>query len=221
MEKYMEETISKRLNALIEEGKRLEPTIGDDLIVRRDKASECQAWIASSINLIETIAIPNSGYHKDIERTHQHEHWKHGVPRPVFQQVLGILISAQQEWEQGLLRKIEYIIVAEAFDDFLDHAAKFHRGNKITESAVLAAVVLEDTTKKIARKNGIDPSGKSLDELIDELSKTGVITPVKAKRFKGFSGVRNSALHAEWDQIDVKDVGELIKGIREMIEQYL
>jgi len=47
------------------------------------------------------------------------------------------------------------------------------------------------------------------------------ITPVKAKRFKGFSGVRNSALHAEWDQIDIKDVGELINGIREMIEQYL
>ncbi len=217
----MEETISKRLEALIEEGKYLEGELIDDYVVARNQSSQYQAWITSSVNLIEIISVPSSGYHKEIERIQKHEYWKAGVPTPVVRQVLGILISAQKEWGQGLLRKIEYIIAAEAFDDFLDHAASYHKGNKKIESAVLAATVLEDTTKKIARKNGIDPSGKSLDELMDELSKAGVITPVKAKRYKGCIGVRNSALHAEWDQIDIRDVGELISGIREMVEQYL
>ena len=48
---------------------------------------------------------------------------------------------------------------------------------------------------------------KSLDPLIDELVKNEVITPVKAKRIKGFAAVRNHALHAEWEEFDIKDVG--------------
>ena len=48
-----------------------------------------------------------------------------------------------------------------------------------------------------------------------------MFTPVKGKRVKGFASVRNHSLHAEWDKFDIQDVGELIKGIRELIDQFL
>jgi hypothetical protein len=133
----------------------------------------------------------------------------------------GVLNSALEEWKAGLLRKIEYIVVAETFDDFLDHATQFHKGNKKIESSVLASVVLEDTVKKIANKNDIDPKGLSLEILINELIKKDVFTPVKAKRIKGFASVRNHSLHAEWEKFDIQDVGGLIKGTRELIDQFL
>jgi uncharacterized protein YutE (UPF0331/DUF86 family) len=223
----MNELISKRFDVLIEEGKHLETKLprtkngSIELMIDSPRVSLYEAWLTSAINLVHTIAPLKSSYLQEIERIRQNENFKYGFPCLVFQQMLGLLSSAKQEWTQGLMRQIEYVIAAETFDDFLDHAANYHKGNKKTEASVLASAVLEDTVKKISRKNGVDPSGKSLDELIDELTKTEVITPVKAKRYKGYSGVRNSALHAEWDQIDIKDVGELINGVREMIEQYL
>ena len=85
----------------------------------------------------------------------------------------------------------------------------------------MARAVLEDTVKRIARKNDIESKGKSLEPLINEIIKAGIFTPVKGKRIKGFSGVRNRALHAEWDDFDIKDVGELISGVRELLDTYL
>lgn len=63
--------------------------------------------------------------------------------------------------------------------------------------------------------------GKSLETIIDELTKKNICTPVKAKRIKGYSAIRNKALHAQWNDFDIRDIGELIKGTRELIETFL
>ena len=97
----------------------------------------------------------------------------------------------------------------------------YHKGNRKTEASVLASAILEDSVKKIASRHGIKTGGVSLDPLIDELVKAGVFTLVKAKRVRGCAAVRNHALHAEWDEFDIRDVGELIKGTRELIEEFL
>lgn len=45
--------------------------------------------------------------------------------------------------------------------------------------------------------------------------KKNVFTSVKSKRIKSFIAITNKALHAQWDELDIRDVGELIKGARE------
>ncbi|MCH8027331.1 MAG: hypothetical protein IID63_04330 [candidate division Zixibacteria bacterium] len=133
----------------------------------------------------------------------------------------GILDSLEQEWEWGFLGHMEYVYVAETFDQFLDIAQDYHKANKKIESAVLASAVLEDTIKKICKKNKIDVKSKTLDPLVDELVKRNVVTTVKAKRIKSHTAIRNHALHADWDEFDIEDVGSMIKGIRELIDQKL
>ena len=118
----------------------------------------------------------------------------------------------------GLMRKAEYVFVSTTFDDFLDHASEYHKAGKKLESSVLASAVFEDAVRKLAQKHGISESGRSVDTLIDELTKSGALTSVKAKRVKGFGGVRNKAFHAQWDEFDIRDVGELINGTRELVE---
>ena len=76
-------------------------------------------------------------------------------------------------------------------------------------------------SKKISQKNELTEKGKSLEIIIDELTKKNIFTPVKAKRIKGYAAIRNKALHAQWDDFDIRDVGELTKGTRELIETYL
>lgn len=223
----MKETISIRFDTLIEEGKRLEESIRGSLLrgpsdmLDNSRVTEYQAFISSSANLIKSISRPASPYYEQIDSILQHEHLAWGVPIVVFQKVLGLLISAKQEWDYGLIRQIEYIFVAETFDDFLDHADSYHKGNKKIEAAVLASAVLEDTIKRIARKNGVEPRGLLLEQLIDELVKADVFTPVKAKRVQSFSGIRNSVLRAEWDDFDIRDVGQLIDETRELIMEFL
>jgi hypothetical protein len=140
------------------------------------------------------------------------------VPYHVIQKLLGLLDSVLEEIQRGLLRKAEYIFIASTFDDFLDHASEYHKANKKIESSVLASAVFEDSVRKLSAKNALKESGVALDALIADLVKMGVLTAVKAKKIKGYSAIRNKALHAQWDDFDIRDVGDMIKGTREILE---
>ena len=128
--------------------------------------------------------------------------------------------SAVYDWREGLLRRIEYIFAAETFDDFLDHADKYHKANKKAEAAVLVSAVLEDTVKKIARRNNVNPS-RTLDPIINDLIAANVFTEPEGKRVRAFADLRNKADHAEWDGFDIKDVGKTIEGVRDLIGHHL
>lgn len=222
----MEAQILERLTALTETGRKLlgqrgsdgdhpQYWVGDHLI------PEAQAWITSVASLATLLAPPGSYFLDEVKRITSNENLKAGVPWSSVQKVLGLLLSLNEEARQGLLRKIEYAVFATAFDDFLDHAEAFHKGNMAREAGVLAAIVLEDTIKRIAAKNNILSAGLSLEQLVDALVNAQVFTLVKAKRVKAYAGVRNPALHAEWDKFDIRDAGELIAGTRELIEHFL
>lgn len=179
---------------------------------------ELQAWVASVANLFRIIATPDTYFYQECERILQDQGLRNGVPYHVVQKLIGLLDSVQEEIEHGLLRKAEYIFVASTFDDFLDHADEYHKAGKKIESSVLASAVFEDSVRKLATKGGLSESGIGLDALVDTLAKANILTAVKAKRMKGYSAVRNKALHAQWDSFDIRDVGEMIKGTREVLE---
>lgn len=222
----MDLKIKARLDALIERGNQLNRHIprgeyGPQYWIKDEQLAEFQAWLSSAANVILAIAPTNSPLAQQVTSLMIHEDLKNGLPSHVVLKMQGVLASAREEFEHGMLAKIEYIVAAATFDDFLEHATGYHKGNKKIEASILASTVLEDTVKKIAGKNGIAIAGVSLEPLIDDLVKAGVFTPVKAKRVKGFAAVRNHALHAEWDKFDIRDVGELISGTRELLEQFL
>jgi hypothetical protein len=179
---------------------------------------ELQAWISSTANFFRLIATPDTYFHQECKRVVEDEQLSRGVPTISIQKLLGLLQSASEEMAAGLMRKAEYVFVATTFDDFLDHASEYHKTGKKIESSVLASAVFEDSVRKLAQKHTIAEAGRSMEALIDDLAKSGVLTSVKARRVKGFSGVRNKALHAQWDEIDLLDVGDLIKGTRELVE---
>ena len=222
----MQDKICERFNELLREGAELVQNLpkdphGSEPWVRNEEIPKYQSWLSSVSNLIRTVTKNDSYFSEECTRLITHELMGHGIPTQIIQKMQGLLSSAKEEWSKGLLRKIEYVISAATFDDFLDHAAEYHKGNKKIEASVLASAVLEDTMKKVALKNGIKTDKLSLENLIEELVKKDIFTLVKSKRVKGYAAVRNQALHAEWDKFDVKEVGELIKGTREIIEEYL
>lgn len=218
--------LTERIQALLQQGavelsRQGGDQYGPDHWVNSGYISEVQAWMTSTANLITLAAPPGSYFREELARITGHKELEKGAPWAIVQKMHGLLAALNDEASHGLLRRLEDTVFAAAFDDFLDHAEAFHKANKAREAGVLAAIVLEDTIKRIAAKNGVNASGLTLEPLVDALVKVGVFTAVKAKRVKAYAGVRNPALHAEWDKFDIRDAGELISGTRELIEHFL
>jgi uncharacterized protein YutE (UPF0331/DUF86 family) len=216
----MYEQLLERIEKLIAEGEgAVRSNSREDHWVR--DVVTTQAWLASAANAIQQIAPGPGIYSDELHRHTTGAEMRHGIPVSVQQKILGLLRSLRDEAKAGLLAKLEYQVFATAFDDFLDHASEFQKTGKLKEAGILAASVLEDTLKRVARKNGVDPAGKTLDPLIDELTKLNVFNAIRAKRLKAYAGVRNAAFHAEWDKLTLKDVGDLIDGTRGLLEEHL
>ncbi len=60
-----------------------------------------------------------------------------------------------------------------------------------------------------------------LDSTISALQTNNVISSLEAKKLRYYAGIRNKALHADWDEFALDDVKDLIQGISKLIENYL
>lgn len=216
----MQEHVLKRIDELISRGNATVRSRSSQDYWMKDVV-EAQSWFSSAANAIQQVAPQGGFYMSELQRIVEHEQLKGGFPKSSLEKLLGLLQSVQLEAQAGLLVKLEDQVVASAFDDFLDHATQYHKAGKPNEAAVLASAVLEDTIKRIARKYDVAVSGVSLEPLIDELTKRSVFTQVKAKRLKSYAAVRNHALHAEWEKLDIRDVGAQLSGLRELLDEHL
>lgn len=216
----MQEQVLARIDELIQQGWSVTTQYDPENHWVED-ITIAQAWMASAANAILQVVPPKGFYQEEIERLATHDELKNGIPFHILKRIHGMLKSVRAEAQAGLLAKLEYQVFATAFDDFLDHADSFHKSGKTREAAILVSAVLEDTIKRIAAKNDIEPAGLSLEPLVDQLTQALVFTATKSKRIKFYAGVRNTALHAEWDKLDIKDVGQVIEGVRELLDGYL
>ena len=223
----METELLERAKQLLERGREHSASItrsdkyGANFWYSKDKLPEIRSWFDSVFNLFRLITTPDMHFHEQVIEISKDDDLKHGAPYWAVQNLCGNLTSVIEEIELGLLKKAEYIFFATAFDDFLDHAEHFHKGGKKMESSVLASIVFEDTLRKIASKYNASSNGESIEVIIDNLTKANAWTSVKAKRIKAYAAVRNKALHANWEEIELRDIGELIKGVRELLEHNL
>ena len=134
-----------------------------------------------------------------------------------------LLVRLLEEIEGGLFTTIENHAIAVTFDDFLDHGAEYLKHGRKDEAAVIAGIVFEDTIRQICRVLGFTENGNALERLITELTKRDppVLTALKTKRARAAAGLRTSAAHARWEEIELGDVGPVIDLAKELIGAHL
>jgi uncharacterized protein YutE (UPF0331/DUF86 family) len=187
--------------------------------VLANQAVQGQAFLVGAANVIGFVTGSHGVHWERSQTLLADPRLANGVPWKSIGAMQGVLSALKDDVAHGLLGDIRLQDFAVAFDDFLDQAAEYHKAGKIIESAVLASAVLEDVMRRIAERYGVAAS--SLEDTINALTKKEVFTPVLAKRIKAWAGVRTSAFHAKWEELDLPAIGEAIRGIRGLIDEHL
>jgi hypothetical protein len=177
------------------------------------------AWLVAAQNTVQLVC--------PSEANPYHAHTKSVIiermARPEFKmsQISALLTRLLEEVDRGLLTTIENHAIAATFDDFLDHGAEYLKHGRKDEAAVIAGIVFEDTVRRICGTLDVGEKGVPLDALITELTKRAVLAPPKSKRARAAAGLRTSAAHARWDEIELTDVKPVIEFTRELMAAHL
>ncbi len=222
----VERAVISRINDLIKQGMPISPAGKKGSALTFEETQAIPGWMASANHAVElTCGGTLNAYGamcRKIDTRYSAASFEGLYEVSAKSECVGAMISVLEnllsDVEAGLIASIEDRVRAETFDDFLDHAEKYHKeGRKV--SGILAGVVFEDTIRNIAKRHGAD-TGR-LDTTIDGLVKKNVITGTEAKRAKAAAHVRNKATHADWDEFELTDVGATIKFTRELIATHL
>lgn len=215
----IDERVRKRATELIERGYELAGWNIDVFPSGHDRQilHECEGWIASARNLIETVHPgPNSAYSRQASVLAV------GLDKQV--QVGGLLHVLRHlidDVDAGVVARVVDAARAEVFDDFLDQASELLKRNRWQQAGVIAGVVFEDTVRRTCDRLSIPQKGVDLEQLIATLNKREVINDIKAKRARTAAGVRTKATHAQWGEFSGSDVDETIRLTRELIDTVL
>lgn len=134
---------------------------------------------------------------------------------------LGILLSAKDDIESGYLDKVESLISADIFADFLSMAEHLQTEGYFHPAASLAGAVLEDAMKKICQNNNVDfKTHDGLHTLNEKLAKQQVYNQIQFKNIDSWRSIRNAADHGQFNEFTNDQVKNMIDGIQLFIGKY-
>ena|ERR1700730_12932454 len=85
------------------------------------------------------------------------------------------------------------------------------------QAAIIAGIVFEDTISRICRVLEIPVKEITMETLISELAGRDILTALKAKRARAAAGLRTSAAHARWEEIDRGGLAPVIELMKQLI----
>lgn len=179
---------------------------------------EYQRWTTQAKNLIERVCGPNSAHYEAIQQVAKYP--GHLYDRSHLSQGIGALEAAQDDYKDGFLAEIRYLVRADLLDDFLSQAEALLQSNYHLPAASLAGAVLEDTLRKLCEKHNIIP-GKSIEAMNMELGRATVYDKLVQKEITAKGHLRNDADHGNFTQVKPPDVEDMLRWVRRFAEEHL
>lgn len=131
----------------------------------------------------------------------------------------GLLIGTASAIRNGLLEDIQTRVLLDVQGDFIEAARVALNNDSKDVAAALLCVVLEDSVKRLAIKHGqTSLLGKDFSVVVVELLKADVITKASKGVLLSHTDLRNSALHAQWHEVSVDAVQNLLGFLPMFIE---
>jgi uncharacterized protein YutE (UPF0331/DUF86 family) len=214
-----QDEIAAELDALLIQGNAIPwRGSGGHAFVGDSAIPDCQYWLAKAIAVLESF-LPTSSFHfREAVRLAERSHRQGGIIKIDVDALLGHLRFLHEAVRDGQLRSLQNEVAAADFHEFLSHARYYLAEGKKIEASVIAAATFEDTVKRLGQLYGAEDLSK-LDSTISALKSKNVVTSVEAKQLRYLAGIRNSALHASWDEFALDAVKDLIEGVERLLTQ--
>jgi hypothetical protein len=210
----LEQAIRRKIEELV----RRAPSIISEARKTVVSLGEGEGWVTEAVNVIEVaIPIESNSYRRRVRAL---ENSPRGVDGKVAA-IAACLRGFLPDVDAGLIADFGNKVRAEAFDGFLDYADAYRQEDEKQAAGVLAAVVFEDTIRRICRDKGITDKGEDLEQLINALARRNVITGQQTKQAKVAAHVRAKATHALWDEYDLDGVAQTIQLTRTFLREHL
>lgn len=134
----------------------------------------------------------------------------------------GILRAMRQDIEGGYLKRVEDLVSAEVFTDFLDMADHLLEQGYKDPAASLIGAVLEDDLRRICVKNSLSLKPlESISSLNKNLADAQVYNRLMQKKVHVWNDIRNNADHGKFSAYLRQDVQDMVKGVRDFLAQHL
>lgn len=148
-----------------------------------------------------------------------------GVKNTYFSDALqgvGVLKAAYDELRGGFLGRVQDLVAAEIFADFLGQAAHLAEAGYKDAAASVAGAVLEDGLRRIAMARGITvKTSDDLSSLNHRLADGQVYSRLVQKKIQVWNDIRNNAAHGKFGEYKKEDVHEMVKAVQGFLAEYL
>lgn len=134
----------------------------------------------------------------------------------------GILQAVREDISSGYLTRIETLVSADIFNDFLEMAEYLISQGYKDPSASLIGAVLEDGLRRVCVLKGMKLSSKEdIGSLNQKLADANSYNRLTQKKIQVWNDIRNNADHGKFSEYTLADVKDILKGVRDFLEQYL
>jgi hypothetical protein len=137
--------------------------------------------------------------------------------------LIGIVEALRHDCAAGALTRVQQLIRAEVFDDFLDMSEHLLELGCKDPSAVIAGAVLEQHLRKLCIRVGlsimVNGKPKKADAINSELAAQDVYGKLDQKSITSWLDLRNRAAHGEYSLYGPEQVRLLLQGVRDFVSR--
>ena len=135
---------------------------------------------------------------------------------------IAILQAAEEDIEGGYLQKVETLVSAEVFNDFLEMAKHLLDNGYKDPTASLTGAVLEDGLRRICSNSDITvKSDDNINALNKKLADNEVYNRLQQKQIQVWNDIRNNADHGNFKEYNADHVKDMLNGVRKFLTEYL
>ena len=211
------ERIMDRLNHLVEVGKKVLETrylvpLDRDYV----KEDPFYQWRAGALSFLNAVFGDQSIHFQEFQQRCRNHFYTDAL------QGQSILKAAREDIEGGYLKKLEDLVAADIFTDFLKMAEHLLEQGYKDPAASLIGAVLEDGLRKIARNSGIKLKSKeNISSLNHNIADATIYNRLVQKNVEVWNEIRDNADHGKFSEYDADSVKDMCTGVRDFLGKYL